>query len=120
MVHTLPDKYESIKPMESFLTPLKEHYAILAMPFLASEKILIDPAHGKLILPSKEKDVEEFEVDDDDDFNHDYYANTMPSFCPKVTGLKEIIRPEPGWSAALKDFDITNANRKSTRLNSSH
>src|SRR5205809_1037660 len=108
------EKWESCKPAEFVVAPLQEHDAILGMPFLASEKILIDPAHGKLILPSKEKDVEEFEVDDDDDFNHDYYANTMPSFCPKVTGLKEIIPPEPGWIAALKDFDITNAASEST------
>ena len=108
------EKWESCKPAEFVVAPLQEHDAILGMPFLASEKILIDPAHGKLILPSKEKDVEEFEVDDDDDFNHDYYANTMPSFCPKVTGLKEIIPSEPGWIAALKDFDITNAASEST------
>jgi hypothetical protein len=43
------------------------------MPFLASEKILIDPAHGMVILPlnedSKEDDVAENYDDNGEDFD---------------------------------------------------
>jgi hypothetical protein len=66
------------------VAPLKEHDAILGMPFLASERVLIDPAHGKVILPAKEDNVEEFEVEDDDDFNCDDYTSCRKSSTTEV------------------------------------
>ena len=46
------EKWESQRPTEFVVGPLTEHDAILGMPFLAEEGILIDPAQNKVILPA--------------------------------------------------------------------
>ena len=96
------EDWESTKPTELLVAPLQEHDVILGMPFLATEKILIDPAHGKIILPRDEHD----DLAEDDDFNRDYYLNVLPSICPKMPALPKL---EPHWVAALKDFDAAAA-----------
>jgi len=101
-VNVPAEKWESCEPAEFIVAPLKEHDAILGMPFLATEKVLIDPAHGKVILPAREDNVD----DNDDDL--DPYQITMPSMCPKVVGLKKITPPEFAWIAALREFDTAN------------
>ena len=103
------EKWESTKPAELLVAPLQDNDVILGMPFLASEKILIDPAQGKVILPSndeKEDDVDE-DHEDGEDFDWDYYPAVFPSICPKMAALPRIIPPDLSWIAALKDFDIT-------------
>jgi hypothetical protein len=45
--------WKSTKSAEFIIAPIKNHDAILGMPFLASEKILIDPANKRVILPKK-------------------------------------------------------------------
>ena len=48
----IPDKdWESQGPAEFVVAPLKEYDAILGMPFLTDERILVDAAQGKVILP---------------------------------------------------------------------
>ena len=56
------------------------------MPFLASENILIDPAHGTVILPSNEDDKEDDVAGDhdDEDFDWDYCSAVMPSVCQTI------------------------------------
>jgi predicted aspartyl protease len=79
--------WESTKPAELLVAPLQEHDVILGMPFLASGNIVIDPAHGEVILPTNEGDKEDEEVtaqDDGDDYDWDYYPATFPSICPKM------------------------------------
>ena len=111
----VPEKeWESSKPAELLVAPLQDNDVILGMPFLASENVLIDPAHGKVILPANEDDKEDEVADDEDeedeDFDWDYYPAVMPSVCPKMVSLPKMIPPDLGWIAALKDFDITNEN----------
>src|SRR5216110_1276689 len=51
----VPEKeWESSKPAELLVAPLQDNDVILGMHFLASEKILINPARGKVILPANE------------------------------------------------------------------
>jgi len=73
---------------------------------------LIDPANGKIILPSngddKEDDVAEAYPDEDEaNFDSDYYPAVLPSICPKMPALPKIIPPDFSWIAALKDFHTT-------------
>ena len=65
------EDWESSRPAEFIVAPLKEHDAILGMPFLAEEGILIDPAQRKVILPpaasfeeTSEKELDEGIVED--------------------------------------------------------
>jgi Retroviral aspartyl protease len=48
------ENWRSQGPTEFIVAPLKEHDTILDMPFLADERILVDPAHSKIILPAAE------------------------------------------------------------------
>ena len=102
------EDWESTKPAEFLVAPLQDHDVILGMPFLASENILIDPAHGKIILPANESDKED-DVAEDEDFAWNYYPAILPSICPKMPALPKVIPPNLSWIAALKDFDITAA-----------
>jgi hypothetical protein len=52
------------------------------MPFLASEKILIDPTQGKIILPVNDK-----EDADDEVFDWDYNPAVLLTVCPKMVTL---------------------------------
>jgi hypothetical protein len=65
------EDWKSSKPAELLVAPLQDNDVVLEMPFLASENILIDPAHGKVILPTKE-DTEDFKdaenAEDAEDF----------------------------------------------------
>ena len=105
------ENWESSRPAELLVAPLQDNDVILGMPFLASEKILVDPAHGKVILPPKERvkedDVAEEENEDDEDFDWGYYPARFPSICPKMLGLPKITPTDFSWVAALKDFDST-------------
>jgi hypothetical protein len=107
------EDWESSKPAELLVAPLQNNDVILGMPFLASENILIDPAQGKVILPTnegdKEDDVAEDPDEDNEDFDWDYYPATVPSICPKMPALPKVIPPDLSWIAALKDFDISPA-----------
>jgi hypothetical protein len=47
------ERWKSTNQQEFIIAPIKNHDAILGMPFLASEKILIDPANKRVILPKK-------------------------------------------------------------------
>jgi hypothetical protein len=75
------------------------------MSFLASENILIDPVHDKLILPTNENDKEGDVVEDQDEDDWDYYPTEVPSICPKMPALSRLTPPDLSWVAALKDFD---------------
>ena len=46
--------WESQRLAEFIVAPLKEHDAIMGMPFLAEEGIQIDPAERNVILPQPE------------------------------------------------------------------
>ena len=49
----IPSKnWESIKPAKFIVTPLEHHNVILGMPFLAAERIRIDPAAGDILPPA--------------------------------------------------------------------
>ena len=49
----LPDKSStSVHKHEFTITPLSNHDALLGMPFLATEGVLIDPANRSLLLPA--------------------------------------------------------------------
>ena len=54
----LEENWESQQLAEFVVAPLKEHDAILGMPFLADEGILIDPAQRKIVLPQSQPAVE--------------------------------------------------------------
>ena len=114
---SIPDEgWESARPTELLVAPLRGNDVILGMPFLASENILIDPARGKIILPEngckeKKDDVAEEEEEEEEDFeidfDWDYFPATMPSICPKMMRLPKLTPPDLSWIAALKDFNIT-------------
>jgi len=109
------EKWESSKPAELLVAPLQDNDVILGMPFLVSENVLIDPAHGKVILPTnegnKEGDMAEEEDEDGEDFDWGYYPAVYPSICPKMLALPKL---NLDWIAAVKDFDITQASDKDT------
>jgi hypothetical protein len=65
------EEWESQRPTEFVVAPLTEHDAILGMPFLAEEGILIDPARSKVILPAVHAEEELGEGDLHDDFDDD-------------------------------------------------
>ena len=58
------EDWESTKPAELLVAPLENDDVILGMPFLASENILIYPAHGKVIFPANEGDKEDDMAED--------------------------------------------------------
>jgi hypothetical protein len=71
---SIPEEaWESAKPAELLVAPLQDNDVILGMPFLASENILIDPAHGKIILPAnggdKEDDKEDKKAEEEEEDN---------------------------------------------------
>ena len=105
------ESWESTKPAEFLVAPLREHDVILGMPFLATENVLIDPAHGKVILPPEVNGKEESD-DEEDDGKFDGNQVTMRSICPKVVTLKPT-PPKFDWIAALKTFDATLGNESS-------
>jgi hypothetical protein len=57
--------------MEFIVAPLTEHEAILGMPFLMEEGILINPAQSKVILPTVHTEEGLSEEDLHDDFDDD-------------------------------------------------
>ena len=129
------EDWESIKSAELLVASLRDHDVILGMSFLASENILIDPAHGKVILPANEghreddvaeghhedveDDVAEVRHEDVEDFDWNYYPAMLSSICPKMPALPKIIPPDLNWIAALRDFDITNVSKPSNNESSS-
>ena len=91
------EDWESTRPAELLVVPLQDNDVILGMPFLASENILIDPAHNKVLLPTDEGNK---------DLDHSRYRQVLPSICPKMPTLPKLISPESRLIAALKDFDV--------------
>ena len=90
------------------MAPLKEHDAILSMLFLAEKGVLIDPARGKIVLPTlkeesgggledtidggirKETPVMTEADGDEDQLN---YPAMYPSICPKLRTIPKIEPP---------------------------
>ena len=67
----IPDEdWESTRPAELLVAPLQDNDVILGMPFLASENILIDPAHNKVLLPTNKGNEE---------LDHSRYRHVLPS-----------------------------------------
>ena len=63
------------------------------MPFLASENVLINPAHGKVILPTKEENKEDdVALSEDDQGREDFKWDSMviPSICQKMPALPKV------------------------------
>ena len=105
----IPDKdWESSQPAEFIVAPLKEHDAILGMPFLAEKGVLIDPARGKIVLPTLKEEsgggLEDIidggirketrvmtEADGDEDQLN--YPAMYPSICPKLRTIPKIEPP---------------------------
>jgi len=110
-VHIPGEDWESSKPAELLVAPLQDNDVILGMLFLTSEKILIDPAHGKVILPTNEDnnegDVAEDHNEDEEDCDWDYYPAIVLSIYPKMAALPRIVPDDLGWIVALRDFDST-------------
>ena len=50
-VHLPSESWHSTHQHDFTVAPLKYHDVLLGMPFLAAEKILIDPANNAIILP---------------------------------------------------------------------
>ena len=74
----LPDLgWESQKPAEFAVAPLQEHDAVLGMPFLAKENILVDPGQHKIIVPDQL-------LRGTEEKKSDYMAPVFPSICPKI------------------------------------
>ena len=68
------EKWESQRQTEFVVAPLKEYDAVLGMPFLAEERILVDPAQSKVILPTARVSPapsEEEDLKDDTDLDND-------------------------------------------------
>jgi hypothetical protein len=97
---------ESQGTAEFVVSPLTEHDAILGMPILADERILIDAAHGKIILPENSGS-EAIEIANSD--VEEGVGQSVPSFCLKVTGSRSISSPKPdlSWIQALWEFDAS-------------
>jgi len=53
-VRSPQENWESRGATEFVVAPLMEYDAILGMPFLAEEGILVDPAHSRIVLPAAE------------------------------------------------------------------
>jgi hypothetical protein len=93
--------WESQRPAEFVVAPLKEHDAILGMPFLADENVLIDPAQNQIVLPGCTVE-EKGEVNLNNELpqpdKHEP-LNTpkvvLPSICPKMKTAYRIIPPKP-------------------------
>ena len=64
----IPDEnWESEQPAEFVVAPLTEHDAILGVPFLAEEGILVDPARRTIILPQDQLGSQDLEPSHDTD-----------------------------------------------------
>jgi len=89
----IPDeRWESRQP-EFVVAPLKDYDAILGMPFLATEGILINPAQSKVILPEPlggDLNTETEEKGDDLSETEETVGAewSVPSICPKVCRAK--------------------------------
>jgi gag-polyprotein putative aspartyl protease len=85
----LPTKsWESQKPARFTIAPLQHSEAILGMPFLAAENILIDPVKADILLPGQQRKEDKF----DKATIRRIFAT--PSICPKMTSPKRSIPPE--------------------------
>ena len=105
------EKWQSCRAAEFVVAPLREEDVILGMPFLASEGVLVDPAKGKVILPTQKEEGKELsgedredriiqigqkEEGDEDGFiwrGQEYWS--IPSICPKIAALQKNIPAIP-------------------------
>lgn len=92
---TIPgEHWQSQQPAEFVVAPLTEHDAILGMPFLADEGILVNPAQGKVVLPASANELDEqlaeglAQEGGEDDMK--FLEAEFPSICPKVRVVRKL------------------------------
>ena len=89
------------------------------MPFLASENVLIDPAQGKVILPSREKDDMALESHDQGGEDFGWDLAVIPLICSKLPTLPRVTPANLEWIAGLKEFEKTHDAGNITKTSSS-
>lgn len=114
------ESWKSQQHTEFVVAPLKEHNAILGMPFLAAEGVLIDPIRDRVVLPQlqpaddcklkERKEVEKAGKSDvsaaDDDSCKMEDVNVVPSICLKVRTCGIPTPPlDLIWIKAFEDFN---------------
>jgi hypothetical protein len=78
--------WESQRSAEFVVAPLKEHDAILGMPFLVDEGVLIDPARGRVVLPMQEGGVG-IELDESDKSRPESESTQLRDYLAKFDGV---------------------------------